>query len=753
MANGFQQELSGVDLSAASFTTQGVRDDSRLQQAQALVGAAQTAGRAFAVGNLLGEQTDASLVEADPSLNESPATQESIDNLTKLAAARKGGMKGSEAQARAGAIVREAKSSLVGAFFRDDIDQAAKSFFGGGIGGGAGFFKDVLTPQEKAQQEFEGLVAQTSLEFGVSPDSAKEIIRHQRNQQLRISDMQEKLQNQKFTEQDYSAFATLTVEQTGQQIMGQFLRGGKMSPEQLNQLQQDLPRFASTLKQKLTQAARGPEGRALISQSALNTELAKVDKMVETLSQMSTNTSLLELSKQNKELFSNNLDIFTMQNFGDWMVFQKAGGDEGMRFLFEQMRGNQSFKAWAESNNPLLARVGSMYENGTLDPNNILSGGAMAMIGQGSDPSGRLTDEEAAGAAQLLTGKGSSKTFMNMLSEDEAAVLKHTKELMEKVPESIIALSSPEYQARFTESPDVMMKVLQSALEGAATTAMFQRMQETGQMGAIPSPISFVPVSPTGIARDSQAQGSFLPSGTAGVRAAATGTTGQMNVEGEGVTSRVRASARDMLKVARTYPQLWEGKYESAEEYITNVMQRGRDAFIDGGAEEPPKASEAPRQAGSQELTPELAVANKLASTESAGAGGDLADNQQGFVGRLQFGEARLQDAKNDGVIPEDMSLEQFRNDSAAQREVEQWHVEDIKSYIDRNNLNEFVGTTIKGVEVTPDGMIAVAHLGGKAGLKKYLQSNGQRDPQDAFGTSLTDYMSTHAGNVSTRGS
>ena len=91
------------------------------------------------------------------------------------------------------------------------------------------------------------------------------------------------------------------------------------------------------------------------------------------------------------------------------------------------------------------------------------------------------------------------------------------------------------------------------------------------------------------------------------------------------------------------------------------------------------------------------------------------------------------------------MTQEEFRNDPEAQARVERWHIEDIADYITRRNLDQYVGQTINGVEVTPQGMIAVAHLGGPNSLRRFLTSNGEYNPSDELGTSLTDYMRKHA--------
>lgn len=112
-----------------------------------------------------------------------------------------------------------------------------------------------------------------------------------------------------------------------------------------------------------------------------------------------------------------------------------------------------------------------------------------------------------------------------------------------------------------------------------------------------------------------------------------------------------------------------------------------------------------------------------------------------GAAGRGQFMESRLADAKRAGVVPANMTLDQFRADPTAQVRVEQWHVSDIGNFITRNQLDQYVGRTVAGIPVTPNGMLAVAHLGGSAGLKKFLETGGRYNPADANGTRLSDYM------------
>lgn len=131
---------------------------------------------------------------------------------------------------------------------------------------------------------------------------------------------------------------------------------------------------------------------------------------------------------------------------------------------------------------------------------------------------------------------------------------------------------------------------------------------------------------------------------------------------------------------------------------------------------------------------------NWTAVNNVAGSGG------VGHFGRGQFSRGRLQDAMRAGVIPQGTSPEAFMASPDMQRAVEAWHVADIERFIRDNGLDRFVGANIRGQDVTPGGMVAVAHLGGNSGLRRYLESGGAYNPADAFGTRLSDYMSGHGG-------
>lgn len=118
--------------------------------------------------------------------------------------------------------------------------------------------------------------------------------------------------------------------------------------------------------------------------------------------------------------------------------------------------------------------------------------------------------------------------------------------------------------------------------------------------------------------------------------------------------------------------------------------------------------------------------------------------NDEGFTGKYQFGQARLNEyARAIGVGSID--IEEFRRNPEMQEDAMRWHVSDILQFAEENGLNRYIGQTVNGVTVTESGMVAVAHLGGKHGLRRFLTSGGSYNPADSNGTSLTDYLRTHA--------
>lgn len=135
-----------------------------------------------------------------------------------------------------------------------------------------------------------------------------------------------------------------------------------------------------------------------------------------------------------------------------------------------------------------------------------------------------------------------------------------------------------------------------------------------------------------------------------------------------------------------------------------------------------------------------------LGESESQGLGGYNAQNSEGYVGKYQFGDARLTDFRD--ATGKDFTMEQFKDSPALQEEVVQWHQKDISDYAGDTGLDEYKGQTINGVLINDDSIMAMAHLGGKSGMRQFIESGGEYNPADSNGTTLSAYGMKFSGQL-----
>jgi len=214
-----------------------------------------------------------------------------------------------------------------------------------------------------------------------------------------------------------------------------------------------------------------------------------------------------------------------------------------------------------------------------------------------------------------------------------------------------------------------------------------------------------------------------------------------MQIAGDQNTRAWNADGRAAAAEGRQATQFdWKNENRADTLERRDALREGADLFVTGE-----------QNAFTKGLAPASLVrtesgGNFAARNNAEGAGG------KGHFGRVQFGRARFAEAKAAGVVPPDMTIEQFGQDTPeairAQIAAEDWHFGDIQDRISSNGLEKYIGQNIGGVEITRDGMVAMAHLGGFNGMRQYLKSGGQYNPADDNGTSLSDYARTHAGNT-----
>ena len=139
-----------------------------------------------------------------------------------------------------------------------------------------------------------------------------------------------------------------------------------------------------------------------------------------------------------------------------------------------------------------------------------------------------------------------------------------------------------------------------------------------------------------------------------------------------------------------------------------------------------------PRQQPNLQPQPQSDFLERLTASESSGRADaeiTIADGRR-FVGKLQFGEARMRDYQR--ATGTTFTQEEFKGDTALQDRVAAWHLADIDKAISG------LGDAANGYD--SDGLRAVAHLGGVSGMKRFVRSKGEYNPADELGTSLQSY-------------
>ena len=137
---------------------------------------------------------------------------------------------------------------------------------------------------------------------------------------------------------------------------------------------------------------------------------------------------------------------------------------------------------------------------------------------------------------------------------------------------------------------------------------------------------------------------------------------------------------------------------------------------------------------------------NLMAQSESSGNYGILTDAGAGrtVAGAYQFGDPRLQDFMDDTGM--EFTREEFLADPGLQEQVMSWHEQDIVDYAMDNALDQYIGQDIGGVPVDISAMVGMAHLGGRKGMRDFLESGGEVNKKDKFGTYISDYGKKFSG-------
>lgn len=112
--------------------------------------------------------------------------------------------------------------------------------------------------------------------------------------------------------------------------------------------------------------------------------------------------------------------------------------------------------------------------------------------------------------------------------------------------------------------------------------------------------------------------------------------------------------------------------------------------------------------------------------------------NTLGYLGKYQFGKVTLNrlNVHNTREFLNNPELQEKAFIALCERH--KWLLQD--------EINTYVGKTIKGIKITESGILAAAHLAGAGSVKRFLKSNGRRSFTDAYGSNLKHYLKRFSG-------
>lgn len=151
------------------------------------------------------------------------------------------------------------------------------------------------------------------------------------------------------------------------------------------------------------------------------------------------------------------------------------------------------------------------------------------------------------------------------------------------------------------------------------------------------------------------------------------------------------------------------------------------------------------KQVDTKEFFGDTDFRKKMRGSESSGdysINNDIGAGRR-VLGGYQFSPARLDQYK--AATGEDFTEKEFLGDEDLQNRVMDWHEQDLLDFVMKDGLDAYIGQNIAGAEITPSGLVAGGHLGGRSGLKQFLLTGGEYNPADKYGTRISDYVAKFA--------
>lgn len=569
--NVFNPQLS--DVQANTFIQDTAVDTTAAQTFTLLSGAGVQVGQQIATGILTGDTTSPDEVTGDATLlpkpEDSPEDQQralgSINDLGKLAAARKAGLPLAQAKSRATTILKTAIND--NPFFADDIRKSYQSYFGGS---GASIFK--MTPQEKAVSDYQANVSATALKLQTSAEVAAARIRDVENSTFKKQQMELMSAERNLNGDDFLSYAqnnaSIARTNVSSAIIAEYNTNGSLSPEKVAEFKQQLPLLESQLHAELRRLQVDEDGNPRIGKiSARSRDAAQkvIDDTIRSLTGLIDDSAMQKIVSQNAGVLKNNYDMAVIRHFGAIKAIKDTMGEDAVKYMFQAMKGNKAMSTIFE-NDPYFAEIAGRTGNFENDLTDFLGHGTSALFGVGdTDGQGGSADSNPfispelqgkinGGVLALMSSKDSSRFLEKAIDVNSDADTIVSNAII-KSPGALINFNKPEYAAKIARNPEKWRPMLEKSIDAVRRSTMAHYMITNG---GIPSNFDIQGL------RD----GFSSKAPTADQLRSAT----RYRATGDGVDGVMQSNINTIRAVALKNPILWEGQYDSALDYIRSIF-------------------------------------------------------------------------------------------------------------------------------------------------------------------------------------
>lgn len=490
-----------------------------------------------------------------------------VDRLGGLADKVKAGLQRREAQVKARAIMAEAINQYP--FFAKEIRERGATLFGvGSSTGGLGKVSTEISPEEKALNDYREAVTKTQLEYGVTQQTAMNIIQKQKNNELR------KIAAEDFTDDLFVGINEATIRTQDEIFKTMFnSKDGTLDLGQQRTLEIGVERGAVQLQKTLLEAATK---RGAVTKDTFELIDKQVTQFKTNMKALISDQTTTKWIKANNDLAAEMITSWGNQNYGGlkFLASNNMIPDSMKENIFRAMTGNERAKALIKAN-PYLQDL--MAKSSGLQFSLQKAYGAIVNEMVGASPTSQeeektinqitSTEKTAAVTLALNEPKGGAMYNLMMIKEKGATAQPVIDAALRSAPESIIRWTTPQYKNAFQNDAELKKQTINHELD-VVTTSLRGKLIGLGLDDSDFQSISFD--EPRKRLLEVAGKGkAVLMDDT--IRA-----TPELIVTGV-PDNYLRSRLHDVYKVLKDNPEIWESFAETPAEYLNLLIKRPID--------------------------------------------------------------------------------------------------------------------------------------------------------------------------------